>query len=142
MDVEKKRVLILCTGNSCRSQMAEGLWRTLGGDRWDVESAGSHPALYIQPLAAVAMREIGIDVTMQRSKHVGEFAGTPFDLVITLCDNAREACPEFPGAKAVQHWPFEDPTFAAGTQEERLEAFRKTRDAIRERIKRYLAEQR
>jgi arsenate reductase len=94
-----KRVLILCTGNSCRSQIAEGLWRALAGDRWEVASAGARPAGTVHPLAVEAMQEIGIDISSHRSKHVDEFAGQNFDLLVTVCDSARESCPTLPRVK-------------------------------------------
>ena len=132
----KKRVLILCTGNSCRSQMAEGCWRKLGGDKWDVFSAGSKPVGFVHPLAVEAMREVDVDLSAHTSKHVDEFVGQPFDLVVTVCDSAREACPTLPGAKRIKHWPFEDPA-AAG--DDRLAHFRRVRDEIAEAIRTYLA---
>ena len=121
----KKRVLILCTGNSARSQMAEGLWRHVAGDRWEVFSAGTKPSR-IRPEAIEAMKEIGIDISTHRSKSVDEFAGQEFDYVITVCDHANEICPVFPAKTQRLHWPFEDPTDA--------ESFRKVRDQIRNRI--------
>ena len=133
-----KKVLILCTGNSCRSQMAEGLWRTLGKGEWDSYSAGSKPAGYVHPLAIEAMKDIGIDLSEARSKHVDEFAGQSFDLVITVCDSAKEACPVFPGAKQMKHWPFDDPAYAEGSDEEKRAFFREVRDQIRRRIQSYL----
>src|SRR5919107_5772243 len=105
---EKKRVLILCTGNSARSQMAEGLLRHDGGDRFEVESAGVNPSL-VRPEAVEAMREVGIDISHQRSKSAGEFVGQEFDYIITVCDNARETCPVFPGRAERIHRSFEDP---------------------------------
>lgn len=134
----KKRVLILCTGNSCRSQMAEALWNELGKGRWEAVSAGSNPAGYVHPLAIRAMDEAGIDVAEHRSKHLDEFRREPFDLVVTVCDSAREACPVFPGAKQILHWPFEDPAEATGTDEEKLPVFRSVRDQIQARIADYL----
>jgi len=134
-----KRVLILCTGNSCRSQMAEGLWRKLGVGEWESDSAGSNPAGYVHPLAIEAMREVGIDLSAARSKHVDEFAGQAFDLVITVCDNAREACPIFPGAKQTLHWPFDDPAQESGDNEHKLVVFRRVRDEISHRIAAFLA---
>ncbi|MBX9792377.1 MAG: arsenate reductase ArsC [Pirellulales bacterium] len=133
-----RRVLILCTGNSCRSQMAEGLWRQVGAGRWESYSAGSHPAGYVHPLAIDAMREAGIDISAAYSKHVDEFVGQAFDLVVTVCDNAREACPVFPGAKQTLHWPFADPAQAAGTEEQVLQVFREVREQIRRRIEMFL----
>ena len=137
-DSTKKRVLILCTGNSCRSQMAEALWNEFGEDEWDAVSAGSNPAGYVHPLAIRAMDEMGIDISEHRSKHLNEFRREPFDLVVTVCDSAREACPVFPGAQQTLHWPFEDPAEATGTDEEKLPVFRSVRDQIRVRIADYL----
>lgn len=134
-----KRVLILCTGNSCRSQMAEGLWRELGAGEWEAVSAGSKPAGYVHPLAVQAMAEIGIDLSQGASKSVDEFAGQRFDLVVTVCDNARDACPVFPGADLTLHWPFDDPAHAVGTEAERRGEFRRVRDEIRSTISNYLS---
>ena len=128
------RVLILCTGNSARSQMAEGLLRREGGDRFEVFSAGTHPSR-VRPEAVEAMREIGIDISGHRSKSVDEFVGREFDYVITVCDNARESCPVFPGRTKRIHWGFEDPAAAEGDEEARLEVFRRVRDQIRGRLK-------
>lgn len=137
----KKRVLILCTGNSCRSQMAEAIWRQFAGDAWEPFSAGSNPAGYVHPLAVSVMKEVGIDLTSARSKHVEEFTGQPFDLVVTVCDGAKEACPVFPGAKRQEHWPFQDPAGGEGTEEEKFGLFRRVRDQIRERIAAYLEQE-
>ena len=125
---EPKRVLILCTGNSARSQMAEGLLRDLAGDRFEVFSAGTHPS-QVNPLAITAMDEKGIDLSMHYSKSVDEFAGQSFDTVITVCDNAQEACPVWPGANTIHH-SFADPAAAEGSDEERLAVFRRVRDEI------------
>ncbi len=130
---EPKRVLILCTGNSARSQMAEGLLRQLGGGRFDVESAGTRPD-QVRPEAVEAMREIGIDISGQRSKSVDEFAGREFDYVITVCDNARENCPVFPSTTARVHWSFDDPAAAVGDPTARLAVFRRVRDEIAARL--------
>ena len=130
---ERKRVLILCTGNSARSQMAEGLLRQDGGGRFEVESAGTHPG-HVKPEAIEAMREVGIDISGQRSKSVNEFAGQEFDYVITVCDNARENCPVFPARTERVHWSFDDPAAAPGEFNERLEVFRRVRDEIRTRL--------
>ena len=130
---EKKRVLILCTGNSARSQMAEGLLRDLGGDRFEVESAGTI-ASFVRPQAIAAMKEIGIDISGHRSKSVEEFINQPFDHVITVCDNANESCPVFSGTTERIHWSFDDPAEAEGTEEEKLVKFRAVRDQIRERL--------
>ncbi len=135
-----KRVLILCTGNSCRSQMAEALWRYLGGNRWEAFSAGSEPAGYVHPLAIDAMADIGVDISGQTSKHVDELAEANFDVVVTVCDGAKGACPMFPGARRMLHWPFEDPAQATGTDAEKLAVFLRVRDDIRGHIADYLAE--
>lgn len=127
----KERVLILCTGNSARSQMAEGLLRHDFGDRFDVFSAGTRPS-QVRPEAITAMSELGIDLSGHRSKHVDEFLGQEFSYVITVCDNAKESCPIFPGKTQRIHWSFEDPAGVQGSEEERLAAFRKIRDQIRE----------
>jgi arsenate reductase len=134
----KMRVLILCTGNSCRSQMAEGLWQSLAGDAWEVISAGSKPTGFVHPLAIKAMAELGKDISAYSSKHVNEFSTQDFDLVITVCDSAKESCPILPGAVRTMHWPFPDPAEAEGSDADRLEAFRRIRDAIHDRIRRYL----
>lgn len=135
---EKKRVLVLCTGNSARSQMAEGLLRHDGGARFEVESAGVSPTA-VRPEAVAAMREVGIDITGQRSKSVEEFAGQDFDYVITVCDNAREQCPVFPGPVRRVHWSFDDPAAAAGDEAARLSVFRRVRDEIRARLREFVA---
>ena len=127
---DKKRVLILCTGNSARSQMAEGLLRDHAGDRFQVESAGTQPGS-VRPEAIAVMREVGIDITGHRSKHVDEFSGQQFDYVITVCDNARETCPVFLGNAQQLHRDFEDPAAYTGPEEERLAAFRRVRDELR-----------
>jgi len=135
----KKRVLILCTGNSCRSQMAEGLWNALGDGKWLAFSAGSSPSGFVHPLAIKVMREIGIDISANRSKHIDEFANESFDLVVTVCDNAKEACPAFPGAKRTEHWPFDDPADTNETGDHQLAVFRRVRDEITAAIRTYLA---
>jgi len=130
---EKKRVLILCTGNSARSQMAEGLLRKIAGDRFDVFSAGVAPS-QVRPEAVEVMREIGIDISSQRSKSVDEFTSQEFDYIITVCDNARESCPMFPGHAQRIHWSFDDPAAATGDEEERLYVFRRVRDEIKQKL--------
>ena len=130
---EKARVLFLCTHNSARSQMAEGLLRHLAGDRFEAMSAGTE-ATRVRPLAIKAMEEIGIDISWQESKTLNRYLGEPFDHVITVCDDANEACPFFPGAVSRLHWSFEDPSKAQGTEEERLAVYRSVRDQLRERI--------
>jgi len=127
---EKKRVLILCTGNSARSQMAEGLLRHDSGERFAVESAGTK-ASFVRPEAVSVMRELGIDISGHRSKSVDEFDGQHFDYVITVCDNARESCPVFFGNAQRIHRDFEDPAALNGTEEERLALFRRVRDELR-----------
>ena|SRR5258708_5514671 len=134
----KERVLILCTGNSARSQMAEGLLREFAGTQFDVFSAGSKPST-VNPFAIQAMRERGIDISSHRSKHLNEFIKQPFDYVITVCDSAAETCPIFPGRAQRIHWSFPDPAAVEGSEEQRLQAFRQTRDAIAERLKAWLA---
>ena len=127
----KKRVLILCTGNSARSQMAEGLLRHDAGDRFEVESAGTRPGT-VRPEAVAAMRELGIDIGGQRSKHLDEFVAQRFDYVITVCDNAKESCPVFIGAVKRLHHSFDDPPPpSAGTDQERMAIFRGVRDELR-----------
>jgi arsenate reductase len=135
----KKQVLILCTGNSARSQMAEGLLRHLAGERMDVFSAGSKPST-VNPLAIQVMAERGIDISHQRSKHLNEFLQQPFDEVITVCDQAAEVCPIFPGKAHRIHWSFPDPAAMTGGEAERLQAFRQVRDSIEERLRAWLAE--
>ena len=134
----KRRVLFLCTGNSARSQMAEGLLREHGGDRFEVQSAGTHPA-GLNPLAVEAMRQIGIDIGHQQSKSLEGYLEQSFDFVITVCDRAKEACPIFPGATRTLHWSFDDPVAALGSEAERLAAFRRVRDEILNRIRLFLA---
>jgi arsenate reductase len=131
MSTTKPTVLILCTGNSCRSHLAEGILRAVAGDFLDVQSAGSKPAGYVHPLAVVAMREIGIDLSAHRSKSMTEFMNQSVETVITVCGNADQACPIFPGQVNRHHWPFEDPAHAPGTDEEKLAVFRRVRDEIR-----------
>jgi arsenate reductase len=129
----KKRVLFLCTHNSARSQMAEGLLRSLAGDRFDAFSAGTE-ATRVRPPAIRAMRELGIDISGHQSKTLDCYLDEPFDLVITVCDDANEACPAFAGARQRLHWSFPDPSRAIGDEEEQLAAYRAARDAIRARI--------
>jgi arsenate reductase len=128
-----KRVLILCTGNSARSQMAEGLLRREAGDRFQVYSAGVAPSR-VRPEAIEVMREIGIDISNQRSKSVEEFAGQSFDYVLTVCDNARQSCPVFPGGAQRLHWSIEDPATLQASAAERQALFRRVRDALRSHI--------
>jgi arsenate reductase (thioredoxin) len=137
--MEKRRILILCTGNSARSQMAEGLFRHEAGDTFEVFSAGTTPS-HVRPEAIAVMSEIGIDISGHRSKSVDEFGGQEFESVITVCDNARESCPVFPGKTQRLHWPFEDPAAIEGSEETRKDAFRKIRDLIHSRIMVYVGE--
>lgn len=130
-------VLILCTGNSCRSHLAEGILRAAAGDLFEVHSAGSNPAGYVHPLAVRVMAEIGIDLSTHRSKHMNEFLGTPIETVITVCGRADQACPVFPGQVNRHHWPFDDPAHATGTEAEQLEVFRRVRDEIRRTFEAY-----
>ena len=132
----KERVLILCTGNSARSQMAEGLLRHDAGGQFEVESAGTKPGI-VRPEAISVMRELGVDISGHRSKHVNEFDGERFDYVITVCDNANESCPVFPGAVKRLHKSFEDPAAVNGSEEERLAAFRRVRDELREYLREF-----
>ena len=127
----KKRVLILCTANSARSQMAEALLRVDHADRFEVESAGTKATL-VRPEAIAVMKEIGIDISFHRSKIVDEFADQSFDYVLTVCDNAKESCPIFPGHGNRLHHSFDDPAAVQGSEEERLASFRKVRDQIRD----------
>jgi arsenate reductase len=128
--MSKTRVLILCTGNSARSQMAEGLLRHDAGDRFEVFSAGTKPSA-VRPEAIAIMRELGIDLATHRSKHVDIFEGQTFDYVLTVCDNAKESCPIFPGETIRIHHNFEDPAAFNGSEEEKMALFRKVRDEIR-----------
>jgi len=130
---ETQRVLFVCTGNSARSQMAEGLLRHEAGSRFDVFSAGTHPT-QVRPEAVAVMHEIGVDISRHRSKSIDEFAGQEFDYVITVCDHANETCPVFPGHARRLHWSFEDPAAAPGSEEQRKAVFRRVRDEIRARI--------
>jgi arsenate reductase len=132
-ETSREKVLFVCTHNSARSQMAEGLLRHLGGDRFEVMSAGTE-ATAVRPLAIRAMREVGLDISGQESKTLERYLNEPFDHVVTVCDDANEACPVFPGAANRLHWSFEDPSRAEGSEEERLAVFRRVRDEIRARI--------
>jgi arsenate reductase len=126
----KRRVLFICTHNSARSQMAEGLLRHLGKDRFEVYSAGTE-ATVVRPMAIKAMAELGIDISHQQSKTLDRYLGEPFDDVITVCDTAAEACPVFPGAARRRHWSFEDPSKATGSESDQLKVYRQVRDQIR-----------
>ena len=136
----KSRVLFLCTHNSARSQMAEGLLRHLAGDRFEAFSAGTE-ATRVRPLAIMAMEEIGIDISSQESKTLDRYLGEPFEYVITVCDDANEACPFFPEATTRLHWSLRDPSQARGSEEERLAVFRSVRDELRSRIEQELTNQ-
>lgn len=127
----KPSVLILCTGNSCRSHMAEGILRAEAGDLIDVHSAGSKPAGYVHPKAIQVLAEIGIDLTAHHSKHMNEFLAQRIDTVITVCGNADQVCPMYPGQVSRHHWGFDDPAHATGTEEQVLAEFRRVRDQIR-----------
>ena len=135
------RVLILCTGNSARSQMAEGLLRHDGGPEYEVFSAGTHPS-HVRREAIQAMQELGIDISGQRSKSVEEFAGQHFDYVITVCDNAKESCPVFPAATKRLHWSLDDPAAAQGSEEQRLVEFRRVRDQLNRHLHDFTREKR
>jgi arsenate reductase len=137
---DKERVLILCTGNSARSQMAEGLLRHMAGDLFEVESAGVEPS-HVRPQAIEAMRERGIDISRHRSKSVDKFTGQRFDYVITVCDNANERCPVYPATTKRIHWSFDDPAAAEGDEAARLAVFRRVRDEIESRLRDFLGEE-
>lgn len=131
MDKQKPVVLILCTGNSCRSHLAEGFLRHFAGDILDVQSAGSKPSGYVHPLSIKVMGEAGIDISKHRSKHLNEFLNANVETVITVCGNADQACPVFPGQVNRHHWPFDDPARAEGSEAEILKTFRRVRDEIK-----------
>ena len=133
-----KKVLFLCTGNSCRSQMAEAVLNRIGAGRFEAVSAGSKPAGYVHPLALRLLRELGHPVDGLRSKSMDEFRDSRFDAVITVCDRAKEACPVWPGAEMI-HWSFEDPADAAGTDEQKLIVFRRIFNEIQQRLRLYIA---
>ena len=132
-------ILILCTGNSCRSHLAEGILQHALGPAWKVASAGSKPAGYVHPLAIRAMAEIGIDISSHHSKHLDQFLGDDVETVITVCGNADQACPLFPGQRNRHHWGFDDPAHATGTDEEQMAVFRRVRDEIRRVFTAYAA---
>jgi arsenate reductase len=135
--MSKAKVLFLCTGNSARSQMAEGYLRHVAGDGFEALSAGIEPK-GLNPLAVEAMKEIGIDISRQASKDVREFLGQPIPYVVTVCDNAKARCPIFPRTYRSMHWSLEDPAEATGSQEEKLAVFRRVRDEISQRIQQEL----
>ena len=130
----RTRVLVLCTGNSARSQMGEGFLRALGGDHFEAHSAGTEIAERVNPLAVRVMAEVGIDISAQRPKDLGVYDDQEFDLVITVCDSARQSCPMFLGARANVHWDLQDPAAAEGTEQERMAFFRTIRDDVRRRV--------
>ena len=136
---DRKRVLILCTRNSARSQMAEGILRHDAGDRFEAFSAGTNPSR-VRPEAISVMRELGIDISGHRSKSIDEFAGQKFDYVITVCDNAKESCPVFPGDARVLHQSFEDPASIQGSDQQRLALFRRVRDELRAYLRDFTAQ--
>jgi len=135
----KQKVLFVCTGNSCRSQMAEGMLRHYGKEKVEVFSAGLEPS-YVHPLAIKTMAESGIDITNQHSKTVNEFLGEDFSYVITVCDSAKERCPVFPGEYKAIHWSIEDPASAEGTETERMKDFSRVRQNILERINHFISD--
>jgi arsenate reductase len=137
--MNRPTILILCTGNSCRSHLAEGLLRAALNDAYVVASAGSKPAGYVHPLAVKAMAEIGIDISGHTSKHMDEFLNQEVETVITVCGNADQACPMFPGQLNRYHWGFDDPAHATGTEEEQMAVFRRVRDEIRRVFEAYAA---
>ncbi|MDX2267406.1 MAG: arsenate reductase ArsC [Bryobacter sp.] len=137
--MQKQKVLILCTGNSARSQMAEGLLRSLAGDRFEVHSAGTKPS-FVRPEAIAAMADLGVDITSHRSKSVDEFRDQEFAYVFTVCNNAKESCPVFPGQAQMVHWSFSDPAAVEGDEATRLAAFRTIRDEIAERFREFLGQ--
>jgi arsenate reductase len=135
----KPKVLILCTGNSCRSHLAEGILRAVAGDLLEVHSAGSKPAGYVHPLAIKAMAEIGIDISGHTSKSMNEFLEQKIETVITVCGNADQVCPMYPGQVNRYHWPFDDPAHAPGNEAEQMQVFRRVRDEIREKFEGWAA---
>lgn len=139
MNSQPPLVLILCTGNSCRSHLAEGVLRAAAGEGIHVASAGSKPAGYVHPLAVRAMAEIGLDISAHTSKHMNEFLGQSVETVITVCGNADQACPVFPGQVNRYHWPFDDPAHATGPEEEKYAVFRRVREEIRAVFEAYAA---
>jgi len=136
----KPLILILCTGNSCRSHLAEGILRAAVGETAEVASAGSDPAGYVHPMAVEVMKEIEIDISAHTSKHLDKFLQREVHTVITVCGNADQACPIFPGQAEKHHWPFDDPAKATGSEEEIRAVFRRVRDEIRAKFEAYAAE--
>lgn len=139
LQMNKPTILILCTGNSCRSHLAEGVLQKALGDEYDVRSAGSKPAGYVHPLAIQVMQEIDVDISGHGSKRLEEFLRQPVETVITVCSNADQACPLFPGQVNRYHWGFDDPAQATGTEEQKLAVFRRVRDEIRKVFEAYAA---
>src|SRR4026209_2032873 len=139
METKKPTILILCTGNSCRSHLAEGIVKRAAADFLNVQSAGSRPAGYVHPMAIEVMKEIGIDISGHRSKHLSEFLNEKIETVITVCGNADQACPIFPGQMNRHHWAFVDPAHATGSEAEKLAVFRRVRDEIRRVFEAYAA---
>lgn len=139
MQPEKPLALILCTGNSCRSHLAEGFLRAVAGDILNVQSAGSKPAGYVHPIAIRVMQEVEIDIFEHRSKHLSEFLNQNVETVITVCGHVDQACPMFPGQVNRYHWPFEDPAHAQGNDEETVKIFRQVRDEIKKVFEAYAA---
>jgi arsenate reductase len=137
--MNKRKILILCTGNSCRSHLAEGILRHAAGDLLEVHSAGSNPAGYVHPKAIEALGEIGIDISGHESKHLDQFLDASVEIVVTVCDNANDSCPAFPGSVTRHHWSFEDPPKAARAGESEMDAFRRIRDEIRKTFETYAA---
>lgn len=137
---QPKTVLILCTGNACRSPMAEVLWNDLGQGAWQAQSAGSRPAGFVHEMAVQALQELNLPTESLVSKSSMQFEDTPFDLVVTVCDHARESCPAWPAARQTLHWPCPDPYYAEGNEEERMAAFREVRDHLQQKIRCYLSE--
>ena len=133
----KESVIFVCTGNSCRSQMAEGILREIGGNKFQVVSAGLEPSS-VNPNAIKVMQEVGIDISQHTSKNIHQFVDQEFDFIITVCDNANERCPLFPGSGKRIHWSFQDPAAATGTEEEVMTVFRKVRDQIKLNIEEFL----
>ncbi len=131
---DKRSVLFLCTGNSCRSHMAEGWLRHLAGDEMESLSAGADPAGYVHPLAIEVMKEVGVDISSHTSKSIQDFIPNPPNVIVSVCDSAAENCPIFPGAVNKVAWPFDDPAHAEGTDEEKLNFFRRVRDEIKDKI--------
>ncbi|MED5453591.1 MAG: arsenate reductase ArsC [Verrucomicrobiota bacterium] len=136
-EASKPTVLILCTGNSCRSHMAEGILKSVAGEILNVQSAGSEPAGYVHPLAIKALGEIGIDISANSSKHMNDFLDQEVETVITVCGNADQACPSYPGQSNRHHWPFTDPAKAEGSEEEIWKEFQKVRDEIEKKFTAY-----